>query len=91
MKLGVDARHKLDDELLTVGTQVGATHVIAGSGSVPCEKGYYDYFDLVRLRTRVEDAGLKLWAIENLPFHWQDKINRGLPGRDKKIENWCKS
>ena len=91
MKLGLDARHKLDDELLTFGRQVGATHVIAGAPIMPSDKGYYHFFDLLRLRKRVEDAGMVLWAIENVPFHFYDKVIYGLPGRDEQIENWCKT
>jgi mannonate dehydratase len=41
--------------------------------------------DLVRLRTRCEDAGLRLNAIENVPIKFYDKIMLGLPGRDEQI------
>ena len=49
----------------------------------------WEYMDLVRLRTRVEDAGLRLNAIENVPIKFYDKIMLGLPGREQQIEDMC--
>ena len=43
--------------------------------------------DLVHLRTRCEDAGLRLAAIENVPVKFYDKAMLGLPGRDEQIEH----
>ena len=45
--------------------------------------------DLVRLRTRVEDAGLRLNAIENVPIKFYNKIMLRLPGREQQLENMC--
>ena len=42
-------------------------------------------------RQRVESAGLRLFAIENMPWDWTDKIKLGLDGRDEQIDNFCKS
>jgi len=52
------------------------------------EQGAYDFPSLMQLRIRVEEAGLQLAAIENVPYDWYDKIVRGLPGRDEQIANW---
>ncbi len=41
--------------------------------------------DLLRLRTRCEDAGLRLAALENAPVRLYDKVMLGLPGRDEQI------
>ncbi|WP_428939590.1 mannonate dehydratase [Fontivita pretiosa] len=46
----------------------------------------WSYSDLVALRSRVEDAGLRLNAIENLPKSFYDKIMLGKPGRERQIE-----
>ena len=89
MKLGLDARGGVDDELLAFGAQLGATDVIGGG--LPEDGSYWEYLDLLRLRTRVESAGMKLTAIENLPQQWMDKIKLGLPGRDQQIDNVCKT
>ena len=92
MRLAIDARGDVNEELLAFGKQLGATDAIGGYGiALPTDKGYYDYPDLVRLRKRFEDAGLTLAAIENVPPDWSHKIKLGLPGRDEQIENWCKT
>jgi len=57
----------------------------------PEEAGYWEYLDLLRIRTQVEAVGMRLFAIENLPQHWMDKIKLGLPGRDEQLDNICKT
>lgn len=52
---------------------------------------HWAYMDLLRLRTMVEDQGLKLEAIENVPGHYMDKIHLGAPGRDEQIEDYCRT
>ena len=91
MRLGLGSVTELTDEILAFGAQVGATDVVVAEQAVPSEKGYYEYLDLLHMRTRVEDAGMKLFAIENIPPRHCDKILAGLPGRDEQIENWCRS
>ena len=92
MRLAIDARGDVSEELLAFGKQLGATDAIGGYGnSLLTDKGYYDYPDLVRMRKRFEDAGLTLAAIENVPPDRSHKIKLGLPGRDQQIENWCKT
>ncbi len=49
---------------------------------------YFQFMDLLRLRTMIESYGLKLEAIENVPGRYMDKIKLGLPGRDEQIENY---
>jgi mannonate dehydratase len=89
MKLGLDARGGITDELLSFGAQLGATDVIGGG--LPQDAGYWEYLDLLRLRTRVEAAGMRLYAIENLPQQWMEKIKLGLPGRDEQLGNVIKT
>ena len=47
----------------------------------------WSFNEIVELRNRVEDAGLRLNAIENLPKCHTDKIMLGKPGREKQIEH----
>ena len=91
MRLALDCRREVTDDLLTYGRQMGATDVIAGPNVLSMSKGYFEFQDLVILRQQVEDAGLRLVAIENIPPDCYDKVMLGLPGRDEQIENWCKS
>lgn len=91
MRLALDCRREVTDQLLAFGRQMGATDVIIGGGVVPAPRGYFEFRDLVLLRTQIEDAGLRLAAIENIPYQCYDQVLLGLPGRDQQIENWCRS
>jgi mannonate dehydratase len=44
---------------------------------------------MLRLRKKVEDAGLKLSVFEGIPV--PDRAKLGLPGRDEDIDNYCES
>ncbi len=90
MKPVFGAIHEVTEEKLEFAKQIGVTGVIVGSSELPGD-GYWEFGDLLNLRTRVEAAGLKLEAIENLPWHFYYKAMLGLPGRDEQIENWCKT
>ena len=91
MRLGLDIRGGVDDEQLAFGAQLGATDAIGGDACMPSDSGYFEFLELVVFRQRVESAGLRLFAIENMPWEWTDKIKLGLPGRDEQIDNFCKS
>jgi len=43
--------------------------------------------NLLQLRNQIEDAGLRLNALENLPYEFYDKIMLGAEGRDQQIEH----
>ena len=67
--------------------QLGCTDVI---GHGPKNSGdVWEYSDLVELKKRVEDFGLRLDVLEDGPKI--DKIMLGLPGREQQLENFCKS
>ena len=91
MRLGLDIRGGVDDEQLAFGAQLGATDAIGGDACMPSDSGCFEFLELVVFRQRVESAGLRLYAIENMPWEWTDKIKLGLPGRDEQIDNFCKS
>jgi mannonate dehydratase len=78
------------EENLTFAKQLGVTDIITGANSAPGKK-FWDYQPLLRLRTRIETAGLRLAAIENLPLCHYDKIKLGKQGRDDQIRNWGKT
>jgi len=88
MQLGLGAIHEINDEILQFVKQLGVPNVIVHTPDLPGD-GYWDFQALLRLRTRVEAAGLKLYAIENIPGHFYDKIRMGAPGRDEQIEKVC--
>jgi mannonate dehydratase len=86
MRIGLGAIQEVDDERLQFASQLGVTDIIANSYPVPDRGGFWEFQDLVRLRTKVESAGLNLYAIENVPSSFYDKILEGKPGRDEQIE-----
>ena len=87
MRLAVSG--KLTEEKLAFGRQIGATDFVSGA-DLPLDAGYFRFQDLVILRNRIEDAGLRL-SVVSLPEDWTYKIKLGLPGRDEQIANWRRS
>ncbi|MGM0399679.1 MAG: mannonate dehydratase [Chloroflexota bacterium] len=91
MKLAMGMRDVTEDNL-TFAKQIGVTHLtITNTSLFIDEDPYYDYMRLLQTRTRIEEAGLKMFGIQNLPSQWYDKIRYGLPGRDEQIENYCRT
>jgi len=90
MRLGFGAIREVTDETLQFAAQIGVTDIILPGMNFPGE-GYFEYPHLIQMRTRLESYGLKLYAIENIPWPWYYKIMLGLPGRDEQIENWGKT
>ena len=84
------AIHEVTEEVLKFAKQLGVSGIIVHSPKL-FGNGYWEFNSLLHLRTRVEAAGLKLEAIENLPWHFYYKVMLGLSGRDEQIENWCKT
>ena len=90
MKPVFGAIHEVTEETLEFAKQIGVTGIIVHSPDLAGD-GYWESAGLLNLRTRVEAAGLKLEAIENLPWNFYYKAMLGLPGRDEQIDNWCKT
>ena len=86
MRLAVSGR--VDDEFLTYAKQVGATDYIGGGHDMPTDHGHYRFQDLMLMRQRIEDAGLRWAVLDGIPAEWKYKIKLGLPGRDEQIANW---
>ncbi len=96
MKLGLGLyAGMITEENLRFARQMGATHIVAhlpGEEMLPSTReGYWSYEDLHRLKTFVEDSGLKLEAIENFPPHHWDQILLDGPGRERQMENLKKT
>lgn len=90
MKPVFGAIHEVTEEKLEFAKQIGVTGIIVHTPELPGD-GYWEFNSLLNLRTRVEAAGLKLEAIENLPWRFYYRVMLGLPGRDEQIDNWCKT
>ena len=86
MRLAVSG--PIDDEFLAYARQVGATDYIGGGHDMPTDHGYYRFQDMMLMRQRIEDAGLRWAVLDGIPAEWKYQIKLGLPGRDEQIENW---
>jgi mannonate dehydratase len=73
-------------EYLQFAAQFGATDVLLNTPLLPGAERW-ELVDLVKLRLSVEQWGLKLSAIENVPPHFYDQVMLGGPRRDRQIEN----
>src|SRR5437588_292558 len=73
-------------EYLQFAAQFGATDVLFNTPLLP-GAARWELHDLVKLRLQVEQYGLKLTALENVPTAFYDHIMLGGPRRDEQIEN----
>ena len=82
------ALHPLNDSTLRLAKQMGVTDIVTG---IPPSAGkpIWDILTLLRIKSAVEDLGLKLSVMEGAPP--MEKAKLGLPGRDEEIENFCLS
>lgn len=87
MRIAIGQFNQPSDERLKFARQIGVSGVLLNTPALPGEKRW-EFMDLLRLRTHVEDYGLRLEAIENTPVSFYDRAMLGLPGRDEQVENY---
>ena len=78
---------KDNTEYLRFCKQYGASEILFNTPNLPGNDGKWELKDLVKLRIKVENYGLKLAAIENVPTNFYDHIMLNGPNRDQQIEN----
>ena len=83
IKIAVQLGPDPTDEDLQFVKQLGAEYVTIW---VHADEATYENF--VRLREKVEGAGLKVWNIGDLNVHNMEEVTLNLPGRDRKIEEY---
>ena len=92
MKLGLDNIGQVTEDKLKFAAQMGVDGMIANPEIGSDDKGYYEFAQLVNLRTQVESYGLKLEGVFGaIPWQRNYKWMLGLPGRDEQIENCQKT
>jgi len=87
MRVAVGQVNELTDELLAFAGQMGVGGVQLNTPRLP-GTARWEVADLVALRQRAENAGLRLEALENTPVGFYDQAMLGLPGRDEQIEHY---
>ncbi len=88
MRIAVGQVSQLSDEILTFARQLGVSGMQVNTPALPGAHRW-EYADLLALRTRCEEYGLRLEAVENVHLDFYDKVMLGLPGRDEQIEHYC--
>jgi mannonate dehydratase len=71
------------DEDLQFANQLGVHYV-----NIPTQGPTATYENFVRLKNKVESAGLRVWNIGNSDVHNMEEVTLNLPGRDRKIEQY---
>lgn len=87
MRAGFGQFREATPEYLRFAAQYGATDVLLNSADLPGVGGRWELRDLVKLRLGVEQYGLKLSALENVPTTFYDHIMLGGPRRDEQVDN----
>ena len=77
----------LTDEQITFAKQLGIVDIQMNTPNLPGEQRW-EFNDLVQLKQKCTDAGVRLAAIENVPVRFYVDAMLGLPGRDQAIENY---
>ena len=81
MKLGMDHIGQMTEEKLKFLQQLGVEAIMADPQDVDPEQGYYDFENLLRLKTWIESYGMQLGSLSgNVPWEWNYKWMLGLPG-----------
>ncbi len=83
IKLSVQMPTDPSDEDLQFVRQLGAEYV-----NIPTRGEAATAENFIRLRNKVESAGLKVWNIGNSDVHNMEEVTLNLPGRDQKIEQY---
>jgi len=78
-QLGADP----SDEDLQFVNQLGVDYV-----SIWLHADLANYENFMRLRRKIEGAGLKVWNIGNINVHNMGEVALNLPGREQKIEEY---
>jgi mannonate dehydratase len=83
IKISLQIPTDAPDEDLQLAKQIGVDYVNIPTGG---DKATAENF--IRLKQKVEAAGLKVWNIGNSNVHNMPEVTLNLPGRDQKIEEY---
>lgn len=87
MRIGMGRNGAVDSQSLNFMAQLGIQDVVLNTPPVPVKNGRWELVDLVALKNRVEEFGLKLTAIENTPIDMRHHVIAGGPRFDEQLEN----
>ncbi|HRA53835.1 MAG TPA: mannonate dehydratase [Thermoflexales bacterium] len=90
MRIAIGQVNELTDEFLTFAAQLGLADVQMNLYNLPPglpDTGRLEFQDLLKLRSRAEERGLRLICIENVPVRFYNKIMLGQDGREQQLAN----
>ena len=74
-------------ESMKYAQQFGVVDIVPSTEHLPSINGIWPLHDLVNLRRNVENYGMKLSALENVPIEFYDHIMLNGPRRDEQVDN----
>jgi len=83
IKISLQISGDASEDDLRFAQQLGVDYV-----SIPTKGRKATAKNFIRLKQRVEAAGLKVWNIGNSNVHNMPEVTLNLPGRDQKIEEY---
>jgi mannonate dehydratase len=87
MRAGLGQIRQPSPEYLLFAQQYGMNDIVFNTPELPSVNGSWEVHDLVNLRRNVENYGLTLSALENVPTTFYDHIMLNGPKRDEQIDN----
>ena len=87
MRAGFGQFNQATPEYLRFAQQYGVTDILLNTPQLPTAGGQWQLADLVKLRLSVEQHGMKLSALENVPSNFYDHIMLNGPNRDEQVDN----
>ena len=91
MRLNLAARGEISEERLEFARQIDVAGMAVTPEPDDSERGYYEFAQLLDVKSQIEAHGLKFETISLPPWKWCYKWMLGLPGRDEQIENLHKT
>ncbi|MBT4073698.1 MAG: mannonate dehydratase [Chloroflexi bacterium] len=86
MRAGFGQFKEATPEYLRFAQQYGGTDILLNTPNLPVAGGRWELHDLVKLRLSIEQHGMALSALENVPTNFYDHIMLNGPKRDEQIE-----
>src|SRR5437763_1318115 len=86
LRAAIGQFNELTDEQIAFAQQCGVSDVLLNTPLLPGEERW-EFKELLRLRMRAEERGLRVICLENVPVRFYDKIMLGAEGRERQLEN----
>jgi len=87
MRIGMGLNGSLNAEAFRFMAQLGVQDVVLNTPPVPVKDGKWELVDLVGVKNRVDEFGLKLTAIENTQIDMRHHMIAGGPRFEEQLEN----